>query len=105
MLFLVKILYTITFMTESVQIAECISKNVNDVESTIRHDEITIHRNGNFDNITDASITIINEENEINSISKVTILNDLTKECKSFLERAKKFNSNIEKRKHESEVT
>ena len=83
----------------------CISKNVNDVESTIRHDEITIHRNGNFDNITDASITIINEENEINSISKVTILNDLTKECKSFLERAKKFNSNIEKRKHESEVT
>ena len=63
----------------------CISKNVNDVESTIRHDEITIYPNSNFDKITDANIPAIIEESEINSISKVTILNDLIKEC-PFLE-------------------
>ena len=78
----------------------CITKNANVVESTIRHDEITIHSNSNFNNITDASITVINEENENNSISKVTILNDLIK-CKYFLEKVQKFNSNIEKTKHE----
>ena len=65
----------------------CINKNVNDVESTIRHDEITIHPNSNFDKITDANIPAIIEESEINSISKVTILNDLIRECKSFLGR------------------
>ena len=77
------------------------TKNVNDVESTIRHDEITIHGNCNFDNMTHASITAINEENKINSIIKVTILNDLIKECQYFLEKVQKFNSNIEKTKHE----
>ena len=65
----------------------CITKNVNVVESTIRHDEITIHPNSNFNNITDASITVINEENENSSISKVTILNDFIKESKYFLEK------------------
>ena len=79
----------------------CITKNVNAVESTIKHDEITIHHNSNFDNITDANITFINEKNEINRISKVTILNDLIKECKYFLERVQKFNSNIQETKHE----
>ena len=79
----------------------CISKNVNDVERTIRHDERTIHLNSNFDKITDACIPAIIKMSEINSISKLTILNDLIKECKSFLERVQKFNSNIEKRKHE----
>ena len=83
----------------------CISQNVNDVESTIRHDGITIHPNSNFDKIAHANITAINEERETNSISKVTIPNDRIEECKTFLERAKKFNSIIEKRKHESEVT
>ena len=78
----------------------CISKNVNDVERTIRHDEITIHLNSNFDKITDAYIPAIIKMSEINSISKVAILNDLIKECKSFLERVQKFNSNIDKRKH-----
>ena len=56
-----------------------ITKNVNDVESTIKHDEIMNHPNSNFDSITDADTTAINEENEINSTSKVTILNDLIK--------------------------
>ena len=79
----------------------CISKNANDAESTITYKEIMIHPNSNFDNITNASITAINEEGDINSITKVTILNDLIKECKSFLERVQKFDSNIEKRKHE----
>ena len=65
----------------------CINKNVNDVESTIRHDEITIHPNSNFDKITDANIPAIIEESEINSISKATILNNLIRECKSFLGR------------------
>ena len=77
------------------------TKNVNDVESKIRHDEITIHRNCNFDNITHAIITAINEENKINSIIKVTILNYLIKECQYFLEKVQKFNSNNEKTKHE----
>ena len=71
----------------------------------MRHDEITVHPNCNFDNINDVNIAAINENSEINSISKVNILNDLIKECKSFLERVKKFNSNIERKKHESEVT
>ena len=62
-------------------------KDVNDVESTIRHNEITIHPNSNFNKITDVNI-------------KVTILNNLIKECKSFLGRVQKFNSNIKKRKH-----
>ena len=107
-LFLVKILYTTSFMMKSVEVITtpspiknqndvCIGKNVNYVKSTIRQDEITIHPNSNFDNITDANITAINEENEINSISKVTILNDLVQECKAFLERVQKFDSNIEK--------
>ena len=56
------------------------------------------HPNGNFDNNTNANITAINE---INSISKVTILNDLIKESKCFLEKVQKFNSNIEKRQQE----
>ena len=56
-----------------------ITKNVNDVESTIKHDEIMNHPNSNFDSITDADTTAIDEENEINSTSKVTILNDLIK--------------------------
>ena len=68
----------------------CITKNVNVVERTIRHDGITIHPNSNFDNITDANITVINEESEINSISKVTILNDLIKACKYFPEKSAK---------------
>ena len=55
----------------------CITKNVNVLESTTRHDEITIHPNSNCDNITNANITAINEENEINSISKVTIFKSL----------------------------
>ena len=78
-----------------------ISKNVNDVESAIRHNEITIHPNSNFDNVTDANFTATNEASEINNISEVTILNDLMKECNLFLERVYKFNSNIEKRKQE----
>ena len=78
-----------------------ISKNVNDVESAIRHNEITIHPNSNFDNVTDANFTATNEVSEINNISEVTILNDLIKECNLFLERVYKFNSNIEKRKQE----
>ena len=48
-----------------------------------------------------ANITAIKEDSEINNISKVTILNKLIKECKLFLERVQKFNSNIEKRKQE----
>ena len=78
-----------------------ITKNVNDVESTIRREKITIYPNSNFDNITHANITAINEDNEINSFSKVTILNDLIKECKYFLEKVQNFNNNIEKTKHE----
>ena len=81
----------------------CITKNVNIEESTIRHDKITIHPNSNFDNITDANIIAINEENKINSISKVTIPNGLIKKCKYVLEKMQKFNSNIEKTKHEPE--
>ena len=81
-----------------------ISKNVKGVESAIRHDEITIHPSKNFGNITDANITAINEESEINSIGKVTIFIDLIKECKSFLERVQKFNSNIEKRNQISQM-
>ena len=80
-----------------------INKNVNDVESTIRHDGIMIHPNSNFDYITDGNITAINEENEINSIGKVTILNELIKECKRFLEKVQKFNVNIEKTSHETD--
>ena len=80
-----------------------ITKNVNDVESTIRYDEITIHPNINFDNTTDANITAINEENEINSIGKATILNELIKECKHFLEKVRKFNVIIEKTSHETD--
>ena len=76
----------------------CISKNVNDVESTVRHDEITIHPNSNFDKITDANIHAIIEETEINSISRVTTLHKLIKECKSFLGRVQKVNRNIEKK-------
>ena len=65
----------------------------------IKH--LRVHPNSNFHRITDANILVIIEESEINSISKVTILNDLMKECKSFLGRVQKFNDNIEKRKHE----
>ena len=36
-----------------------INKNVNDVESAIGHDEITIHPNSKFGNMTDANITAI----------------------------------------------
>ena len=96
--FLPKNLYTTTFMMKSVQITTTpspiitLTTYVYDVESTIR---IMIHHNSNFDSITDANITAINEENEINSISKVTIFNELIKECKPILERVKKFNSNI----------
>ena len=36
-----------------------INKNVDDVESAIGHDEITIHPNSNFGNMTDANITAI----------------------------------------------
>ena len=39
-----------------------------------------IHSNSNFGYITNANITAINEKNKIDSISKVTILNDLIKE-------------------------
>ena len=56
-----------------------ISKNVNNVENTIRQDEITIHLNRNFDNITYANIIAINKESKINSNSKVIILSDLIK--------------------------
>ena len=51
----------------------CISKNVNDVESAIRHNEIMIHPNSNFCNITGGKIIPINEESEINGISKENI--------------------------------
>ena len=79
----------------------CISNHVNDVKSTIRHDKITIHPISNFDNIIDGNITAITEERGINSNSKVTILNDLIKRTKSFLERVQKFNSKMKKRKQE----
>ena len=36
-----------------------INKNVNDVESAIGHDEITIHPNSKFGNMTGANITAI----------------------------------------------
>ena len=62
---------------------------------------IKIHSNSNFENITGANITVINEDSEINSISKVTTLDDLIKECKSFLQRIQKFDNNTEKRKQE----
>ena len=78
-------------------------KNVNYVKRTIRHNQIMIHPNSNFDNITDANITAINEDSKINSISKVTILNYFIKECKYFLEKVQKLNSNIEKTKHKSD--
>ena len=70
-------------------------KNVNYVKRTIRHNQIMIHPNSNFDNIT-----AINEDSKINSISKVTILNYFIKECQYFLEKVQKLNSNIEKTKH-----
>ena len=104
--FLLKNLYMTTFMMKSVQITTTpspiitLTMHVYDVESTIR---IMIHHNSNFDSITGPNITAINEENEINSISKVTILNELIKQCKPILERVQKFNSNIQKRKHETD--
>ena len=42
-------------------------------------------------------------ESEINSISKVTTLDDLIKKCKSFLERIRKFNKNTHKGKQEQD--
>ena len=45
------------------------------------HDEITIHRNSNSNGITHAITAAINEERKINNISKVTILNNLIKDC------------------------
>ena len=48
----------------------CISKNVNDVENAIRHNEIMIHPNSNFCNITGGKIIPINKESEINGVSK-----------------------------------
>ena len=51
----------------------CISKNVNDVESAIRHNEIMNHPSSNFCNITGGKIIPINEESEINGISKENI--------------------------------
>ena len=61
----------------------CISNDVNDVESTMSHDEITIHRNSYSNGITHAITAAINEESKINNISKVNILNDLIKDCQS----------------------
>ena len=58
-----------------------ISNDVNDVESTMRHDQITIHCNSNSNDITHAITVAINEESKINNISKVTILNYLIKDC------------------------
>ena len=67
---LVKILYTTTFEDSAnnhhtLANNNCnnasISKNVNDVESAITHDEKTIHFNSNFD-ISDANVTAINGE-------------------------------------------
>ena len=58
-----------------------ISNDVNDVESTMSHDEITIHCNSNSNGITHAIAVAINEESKINNISKVTTLNYLIKDC------------------------
>ena len=46
-------------------------KNVNYVKRTIWHNQIMIHPNSNFDNITDANITAINEENELIALAKL----------------------------------
>ena len=97
MLILVKILYTTIFIfcIRHSTIANnnsnnaCIAKNVNVIESSIS----TIHPNSNFDNIADTNIAAINEGNEINSISKVTILEDLIKACKYFLKTKAKIYS------------
>ena len=61
-----------------------------------------IHPNSNFGYFTNANITAINEENEINSIRKVTILSDRINECKNFLEKVQQFYSKIEITKHET---
>ena len=58
-----------------------ISNDVYDVESTMSHDEITIHCNSNSNGITHAIAVAINEESKINNISKVTTLNYLIKDC------------------------
>lgn len=42
----------------------CISNDTNNVESAIEHNEITILPNSNSDDITDASNTAFNGENE-----------------------------------------
>ena len=55
----------------------CISNDVNDVENTISHDEITIHRNIISNGITHAITAAISEKSKINNISKVTILSNL----------------------------
>ena len=81
--FLAKILFknTTSFMMKSVEVTTtpspiknwndaCIGKNVNYVKSTIRQDEITIHPNSHFDNITDANITAINEETKLIALAK-----------------------------------
>ena len=75
----------------------CIIKNVNDVENSMRHDKITIHSNSNFDSITGAKSLPLMKRTELIALAKSPFSNDLIKECKYFLEKVQKFNSNIEK--------
>ena len=48
----------------------CITKNVNVVESSIRHDKITIHSNSNFDNIPDAKSLPLMKRTELIALAK-----------------------------------